>query len=60
MPNENPPHTRGMWSYTVTDRDRQRVVHDLEILAQSDPRPAPEGRAFWNLPRLRRHVVRAV
>ncbi|MBK9157083.1 MAG: hypothetical protein WAV45_12265 [Propionibacteriaceae bacterium] len=49
-----------MWSYTVTDRDRQRVVHDLEILAQSDPRPAPEGRAFWNLPRLRRHVVRAV
>ncbi|MGB7961752.1 MAG: hypothetical protein WCF12_02150 [Propionicimonas sp.] len=39
-----------MMSYPVTDRDRERLVHDLDLLTQVDDQRTPSGhihRRHW-------------
>ncbi len=51
-----------MMSYRVTDRDHERLVHDLDLLSQVDDLRTPSGdarRRHW-LPRtlVRKHTHR--
>lgn len=44
---------RGMFGQHIVDRDRQRLIADLDYLRMEDlPQPTPSRKASWNMLRI--------